>query len=497
MNKLRRTILAGAMAMAMTCGVSPSHAARVPAPAVTAVPGKPSLLIGSFDLAPLGYRADEFFLTGTATSYRLAGQPSSDGRWTAVRAAPAPYATRAVVIRPADGRPFNGTVIVEWLNVTAGRDAPADWMVAHRELIRKGYAWMGVSAQKVAVDGGISTMGFPAAPLTKENPTRYGTLHHPGDAFAFDIFSQAGAALRQPRSAGLLGPLRPRHLIAAGESQSAGFLTTYIDAIDPLARIYDGFLVHSRFGRGALLDGTPSSLAKEGPVDLRFRSDLRVPVLAVITETDLLGGRQPGYLPARQPDGPRLRVWEIAGTSHADNYLFVAGMGDSGTQDPAVLARGFMPLRDVPGGKLAEPMNPGLSHHYVVQAALAALDRWVTAGTAPASAPRLTVAPEGGAPALAKDANGIALGGIRTPWVDVPTARLAGVGNSGSPLAQLVGVGAPFDGATLARLYPGGRADYLRRFDVALSRAIDAGHLLAEDRQELLTIAATRWDMLR
>ena len=37
------------------------------------------------------------------------------------------------------------------------------------------------------------------------------------------------------------------------------FLTTYVNAMDPLAKVYDGFLVHSRFGTAAPLDGASLS----------------------------------------------------------------------------------------------------------------------------------------------------------------------------------------------------------------------------------------------
>jgi hypothetical protein len=134
-----------------------------------------------------------------------------------------------------------------------------------------------------------------------------------------------------------------------------------------------------------------------------------------------------------------------------------------------------------------------MPHHYVTEAALASLDRWVRSGNPPASAPKLVLASGGHAgetATLALDANGLARGGVRTPWVDVPTIQLAGYGNSGSFLATLVGVGEPFDAATLAKLYPGGKAQYLAQFDKALSSAIRAGHILPEDRQEILDIAA-------
>ena len=94
----------------------------------------------------------------------------------------AAFTTRVVVLRPSDPAKFISTLLVEWLNVTAGQDTPADWMVAHREMIRKGYAWVGVSAQKVGVEGGHAIMS-QGVPFKKANPARYGALSHPGDAY--------------------------------------------------------------------------------------------------------------------------------------------------------------------------------------------------------------------------------------------------------------------------------------------------------------------------
>jgi hypothetical protein len=79
--------------------------------------------------------------------------------WNATPAASAPYKTRVVVIRPSDPATFSGTVLVEWLNVTSGQDMPSDWMVAHREIVRRGYAYVAVSAQAVGIEGGVAT--FP------------------------------------------------------------------------------------------------------------------------------------------------------------------------------------------------------------------------------------------------------------------------------------------------------------------------------------------------
>ena len=491
-----RRLLCQAVAGLAMAAATPAVFAAQPG-SVTAVAGKPLLLYGAYDLATVGYRSDEFFIAGTATAYVLPGPATADGRWNATAATKAPFTTRVVVMRPGDPAKFNGTVLVEWLNVTAGQDTPADWMVAHREMIRKGYAWVGVSAQQVGVEGGDAIMS-QGVPLKKANPARYGALSHPGDAYSYDIFSQAGAALKAPGAHGMLGSLRPRHVLAIGESQSAVFLTTYVNAVDRLAKVYDGFLIHSRFGSSAALDGTrmagvPSAM----PANVHFRPDLRVPLLTVITETDLLGARLSGYHASRVPDSARLRVWELAGAAHADNYMFGGAFIDTGLRPVADLARVFVPTANSPAGKFDKPGNPGMPHHYVVEAALADLDRWVSNGVAPPHSPKLELASGGTpdtTPSLARDAQGNALGGIRTPWLEVPTMQLGGGGNSGSFTASLVGTGQPFDKATLARLYPGGKADYVARFTKALDTAIAEGFLLAADRQEILDIAEINFD---
>jgi hypothetical protein len=138
-----------------------------------------------------------------------------------------------------------------------------------------------------------------------------------------------------------------------------------------------------------------------------------------------------------------------------------------------------------------------MPHHYVLQAALAAIDGWVRTGRPPASTAPLMLAPlakPGDVPELVYALNGIARGGVRTPWVDVPTIRLSGKGDPNSFIGMLAGSGDPFDKATLARLYPGGKADYMRRFTRSLDLAIRAGHILREDRQEILDIAAINFD---
>ncbi len=462
--------------------------------AVAPAPGKPLLLLGAFDIDSVGYVAEEFFISGTASSYAPAGELGPDGRWDVRSSGTADYTTRIVVLTPADRTQFNGTALVEWLNVSGGIDAPAVWMMAHREILRAGYAYVAVSAQQVGVHGGASLLGMDMS-LKSQGPTRYASLNHPGDAFCYDIFSQIGELVRNAGD-GILGQLRPQHVIAIGESQSAMFLTTYINAVDPLAGVYDGFLVHSRFGPAAPLDGTSliEELESSGgtQVAVRFRPDLRVPLMTIITETDLFGQVPLGYYFARQPDNEWLRVWEISGAAHADNYTIQVAPIDSGSAPLDDIAAAYAPTNMLMGQRLGHYINFGPQHHYVVQAALAALDRWVRTGEPAPSVPPLAVH-ESTAPQPILDANGLAEGGIRTPWVDVPIARTSGLGGEENIMSSIFGSGEPFSTATLRRLYPGGIEEYLEGFTAALDTAIRSGFILPADRAEILELAAATY----
>ena len=276
-------------------------------------------------------------------------------------------------------------------------------------------------------------------------------------------------------------------------------MTTYVDAIDPLVKVYDGFYIHSRFGGApppetAAMRGGPNG--RPGPSGVLMRPNLRVPVMTLISETDLIGSGLSGFWAAEQPDNDKLRIWEMPGTSHVDNYMFFVGGHDDGAQPIDKIAGYWKPTDALFGAKMAKPINAAPQHHYVAQAALAGLERWVRTGKAPAKAPRMATeaaATAGQAPKLIADANGNTKGGIRTPWVDAPVAKLSGSGNTGGPYGFLVGSTQPFDAATLKQLYPGGKADYLKTFDAALDRAVKGGFILPADAPEIRALAAAGW----
>jgi len=450
--------------------------AEVPSPTIEGPitgPGNPFLQSTSFDLGQVGYMQEEYFISGTATAYANTAPLGTDGLWSVTPGATAPYKTRLVVYRPTDAKKFNGTVVVEWLNVSAGLDAAPDWTLAHTELIRDGFAWVGVSAQIVGVEGGTPLVPVVSLPLKTANPARYGSLSHPGDSFSYEMFSQTAEAIRHPSGPNPLGGLRVKTVMATGDSQSAFRLVTYVDAIHPIAHVYDGYLVHSRSGViGAPLSEAPQT-AIPVPGAAVIRSDLDVPVLTVETESDLTFL---AYFGARQSDSKRFRLWEIAGASHADAYSLVTGATDLGNSPDIVGLT--VTASPIPGlVTCGSPINSG-PHHFVLNAAFAALDHWIRRGRAPKPAPRLEVT--GPPVAIGRDANGNALGGVRTPQVDAPIAAFTGEQSGSSLLCALLGTTTPFDGAMLASLYPRHKT-FVSAYDRSLRRAVRAGWILRPD----------------
>jgi Alpha/beta hydrolase domain len=413
-----------------------------------------------------GYVEDEFFFEGEATAYEADGPLGADGQWSVTPGDSASYRTRMLVRYPEDPETFDGTVFVEWFNVTGGIDVDVAFGLGYPAIIDAGSAYVGISAQEVGVEGGgpaIEIEGVDQVPALKQyDPERYGSLDHPGDEYSYDIFSQAAQALRRPGELNVLGGLVPETLIAFGESQSAGRLITYVDGVHPVADIFDGFLIHGRADAASSLndEATP-----ETPT--LIRGDLTDPVFQFEAETDV--GR--GFFAARQPDTDMLRTWEVAGTAHADQSIldYTAGLAEEFDLD---LSDQCPAINDGPQAD-------------VLRAAFDALRTWIVDGEpAPTADP---IQDDGGV--IARDELGIALGGIRTPPVDAPTVRLSGDPVPGtSVLCSLFGDMQDLTPAQIAELYPT-HEDYVAAVTESADAAVADGFLRQAEADAFIATA--------
>jgi hypothetical protein len=441
---------------------TPAATSAVVSAPVTGGRGQPFAALATM---PPGFVEEERFLSGTATAYAKSGRWDVDGAWTVTPASTAPYTIRMLVRRPRDANRFNGTVVVEWLNVTAQAEGAADFMQMQEEIVREGYAWVGVGAQAVGVNA-------PGTGLKAWDSVRYAPLSHPGDAYSYDIFSQAARAIRPTRGEGPLGGLRIRHMVATGRSQSAFRLVTYINAIHPAARLFDGYFVHSRGSNAAGLSA--EALARDAsdpiPPGARIRTDINVPVFDLQTEGDMVALRS--HL-TRQDAGPRYRRWELAGAAHAETPRWVV-------EEPPPLDR---------GQGCRTPVNAA-PHHAFVKAGLRALTRWVRDGAAPPHSPLIELGDPAAADPIVRDSFGNAKGGVRLPQVEAPTATIDGLRNDvakatpgGQNFCFLFGQTTPFDRERLASLYPSHEA-FVKKFTAAVDALEKSGYLLPPEAAE-------------
>jgi hypothetical protein len=417
------------------------------------------------DFKGRGYVEQEYFYSGTANRYE-----TPEGATGKVMDGNHKYQTRMLVRRPADPTKFNGTVIVEWNNVTAGHDQDIDWYQIHDHIMRAGYVWIGVTAQRIGVEA-----------LKVWSKDRYGTLDVSADgtimndALSYDIFADAGRAAREPRGADFLGGLKPQRVFATGHSQSAARLAAYLNSVHPLDPVFDAVIVH---GGGS-----------------KIRTDLKIKVWKLNSETDVIIGQAA----ARQPDTANFRTWDVAGDSHVDTQ-FIAVRSKLVSRDGNPIASGFTPgqrgggnapapaPRPAAGGNPCDqPTFSDVPFYQVMAAALDHLVVWVKDGKAPPTAPPIDVTSAGPPAVIARDANGnSSSGGIRLAAIAVPIAVNTGQ-NAGPGFCRLYGSHVDFDPAKLAALYPT-RAAYVAAVREVTEKNFRAGYILRPDADA--TIAA-------
>ena len=88
---------------------------------------------------------------------------------------------------------------------------------------------------------------------------------------------------------------------------------------------------------------------------------------------------------------------------------------------------------------------------------------------------------------LARDGVGNALGGVRSPHVDTPIARIDGL-NTGGGFCGLFGSTTPLTQPELANLYPT-PADFVSEWTDSVNAAIAAGFILPVEGPALIAAA--------
>lgn len=418
-----------------------------------------------------------------------------------------PYTTRMLVKRPLNPRKFSGTVVIEPLNPSAGFDIAAVWDRSWPYFVRNGDIFVGWTSRYGTI-----------AALKQFNPARYGPLtwgvnSAVDDGITFDIAAQVGALFKANGPTSPIHGLKVKRVFEAGFSQDGGFTFTQADVFNALERmpgggpVYDGYVPGGTTGPSNLDFGLTSAGALPAG-DPRHQMQPRdVPVIQINTETEeaLAGLSGPGGFAYRRPDsdapGDRYRLWEVPGASHVSNDL---------DNSAITLQRSLAELEGIPVSALA-PVGcthmqfvngpsagvPGVidpdtyPFSNVANAAFADLTRWAGDGVPPPRAPRIGISSTG---SIARDSFGNALGGLRTPFVDIPAATYTSTDTVAhttafSGFCILYGYNTPFSRSTLESLYRN-HGQYVALVARESNRLVREGLWLRPDAQEVIKQAA-------
>jgi hypothetical protein len=403
------------------------------------------------DLKKIGYVEEEYFFSGVANVYDWPSQGAAT-----VRTSGAPYTTRVLIRRPIDRKRFSGTAVVEMLNPSNRMDLNIGWAISHDEWVRNGDAWIGITSKPISV---VALKTFDSeryAPLAWNNPL---PLSDPkncesvaGDSarstengLVWDIHRHVAQWLRGNDASNPFhasGRSSAERIYAWGYSQSGSFLYTYVNAIHPLdvkelgKPLFDAYFIAVSSGPVPLNQCSPRI---EGDDPRRQIRNAGVPVVRVMTQSDYLRG-----ISGRRPDSDdpkdRFRNYEIAGAAHATPDELVYGPSIEDTRKAGITVP---PLGCNEGPRSRFPNSVPFNAVY------RNLNAWVRKGTAPPHADPIHV--ENGKPVL--DEFGNVTGGVRSPFVDVPTAQWTG-NSTGESFCSIAGHETPFDAARLQSLYP-------------------------------------------
>ena len=492
---LMRAVLQSALVSLSVSGLS---WAEVPTtPTIVAVPpsGKAPLSSAQrrgteyIDLARHGYAEEEYYLSGIAPAITAAGETLLQ----------APYTTRILVRKPIDPARFNGTVVIEPFSWFGERGA--GWILTRDYLLRRGYAYVGYTlninkpkrdpkfisemaaeeADGIRQYGRIVNFDFMRrydyaryAPLgTYSDPERFkrGSVADPFVPQSQAIAAQLAMALKSNAPQGPLTGLEVQRVYVNSWAVTAQVWMDYLDqGRHQQWRMPDGGPLIDAYMTGRMAYGEVGGDAIRVP---RKMPD-GVPFVTVYSQSELMHDAIEGIELPPDTDSPKLRYYEVTGMPH----LRLADLGTEHSERLAAdVGKGRDPrcqtLYDEPAEMLASALLDGM-------------DRWVREGTAMPKAPRVA---RKGKSVVRDPATGNMLGGVRPPWISVPSSRY--MTDQETRCGLIYDTKIPYSRTQLRKLYGTGE-NYARKFEEAKALAVREGYLLPEDAANLHPIAKPR-----
>ena len=464
-------VLACLPVAALVLATTPASANGAPGaglPAAAAGPASPGTVSGISGFACVPSVQGPVPVTATSQPFQPVLLPALPSGWVdqeffvSCSSPQITYTTSVYVRRPANPHRASGIVVVEPLHA-AGLFGVQTLVQPY--LVANGDEHVGIAANFNVVEHLVKP----------SNPGRYATLGVPNTPDAENqILAGVGAVLHQHPDY-LLPDIRVRDAILGGWSGSTIEVRNFISSPGGTATI-DGRRVYDGYFPAQAAVGSSGS-AEVGPIP-----DVGVPVIELQGERELLVTLHVyGSIGYRRPDSATYRLYEVPAMAHV-------------TSEPGSLLSGFVGglTCDWPSG--ASPSM--FSQIQIWEMALDNLVNWVSRGIPAPHAARIELQADG--KTVVRDANGNALGGVRTVFVDVPTATIVPTslnpgGVFGNPCAY-VGYQLNFSQQKLQELY-GSHGGYVRQVVQDAVKLVGERWLLPENALDLITTAA-RSDIL-
>lgn len=444
-----------------------------------------------------GYTEKEFFQSGKANVYDL----GSDER-AVVSSSGHSYATRLLVRYPSDPAKFSGRVFIDILNASSGVDLEDTWRRSWNHMMLSGDAYVGITSKSLTADA-----------LKKFDPTRYADINWKvdgknEDGLFWDMLSQLGTQLRKPGTGGILGSLKPQFVYLGGQSQSGFYMNTYLTAFtDRLEKagpdgkpLFDGYL--NLVGPGSMPLRSESGVPSVS-VPKKLYQTTSVPQIVLMSEAEsrFAGGGGGGGFPVFPPYSRRadansatdkFRFYEVAGAPHADPTSPIIPIN---TEIAKAKADG---TGRAPKAYFTGHEEPALQLDDFVTGALENLHAWAAKGIpAPAAQSNwmwysITKDAKGNdVHDPLRDQLGNALGGLRSPLIDVPLYQYLGTGKTAAGGTALDwGSMIRFPDTTINVLYDGSCTKYLARFNAAADALLSGAYIVKHDADKMKTLGA-------
>lgn len=450
------------------------------------------------DFEAHGWVEEEWFFSGTANLY----EEDANGIPQAFFM-DALYTNRLLVRRPADPARFSGNIVVEILNPSARIDIDRMWVCAWKSFMREGDIYIGVTSKPDVLNSLYTADPERYAPIRWDNPLPDRPLPENNGPFPilpehetglfWDMLTDLSRLLRttdvrNPVRDFLAAPSLLRSngrpwLYLTGWSQSGGYMVRFRQTFANLPEhnvdgpLFDGWL---EAGAGSIPcpihSFSPAKPFFSTPEGFRGRIVSREPYIAVNTETENEHTRWTGDSTV---PGQLFRCYEISGSSHDSKYNLV----DWYTNDPDIAKRGHKP--EFYG---MEPYPNDYPYEFLFSAAFRNLFVWVREGVPAPASLQIPIGLDG---KNQKDALGNTRGGVRTPFIDLPTcvySKYCTPKDAPTTTRDFFGHIVPFTGEKMQTLY--GSLAYYRELAAARTDEIIAeGYLLAADREAIIETA--------